>query len=179
MDTKRNPHPKKEEADLLPALDDEKVVAEYTQEEAQKVLEKLGIQDGNISEGAEIKLVAVEHQQQAAFHQGPLPPPGMLAEYDSALPGCAERVVSMAEKEQSHRHTWEEGDLELASKEILRGQAYGFTTLLICIIIAAFFAINGNNIAAALFLTATVIGSATSFIVGRFSNNKKELPKKG
>jgi uncharacterized membrane protein len=34
---------------------------------------------------------------------GPLPPPVLLGEYEEALPGLAERIVSMAENEGSHR----------------------------------------------------------------------------
>lgn len=35
---------------------------------------------------------------------GPIPPPSMLAGYEKALPGGADRIVSMAESQQSHRH---------------------------------------------------------------------------
>lgn len=37
-------------------------------------------------------------------HSGPLPSPEMYAEYESAHPGSAERILQMAEKEQAHRH---------------------------------------------------------------------------
>jgi uncharacterized membrane protein len=36
---------------------------------------------------------------------GPLPSPEVLAHYDIALPGTAERIVRMAEREQEFRHT--------------------------------------------------------------------------
>lgn len=35
--------------------------------------------------------------------RGPLPPPDMLAEYEKIQPGFADRIVSMAEKQQNHR----------------------------------------------------------------------------
>jgi len=35
---------------------------------------------------------------------GPLPPPELFAEYDRVLPGSAERILAMAEREQKHRH---------------------------------------------------------------------------
>jgi len=35
---------------------------------------------------------------------GPLPPPEFFAEYNRILPGSAERILAMAEREQAHRH---------------------------------------------------------------------------
>lgn len=34
---------------------------------------------------------------------GPLPPPQILGQYDEVLPGAAERILRMAEKQQDHR----------------------------------------------------------------------------
>lgn len=44
---------------------------------------------------------------QGTVFQGPLPPPEILAGYDKVLPGAANRIISMAEKNQSHRHSLE------------------------------------------------------------------------
>jgi uncharacterized membrane protein len=35
---------------------------------------------------------------------GPIPPPQILGDYDKVQPGFAERIIAMAEREQSHRH---------------------------------------------------------------------------
>lgn len=40
---------------------------------------------------------------QSAMYAGPLPPPQMLREYENILPGMANRIMSMAEKEQGIR----------------------------------------------------------------------------
>lgn len=37
-------------------------------------------------------------------YRGPLPPPAMLNDYNSVLPGLAARIVQMAENEQNHAH---------------------------------------------------------------------------
>jgi uncharacterized membrane protein len=44
---------------------------------------------------------------EAREFSGPLPPPEMLAEYERALPGCAERIVKMVETEGDHRRECE------------------------------------------------------------------------
>lgn len=40
-----------------------------------------------------------------ASYRGPLPPPQMLDDYNAVLPGLAERIVSMAERDQAHSHS--------------------------------------------------------------------------
>jgi len=39
----------------------------------------------------------------ASSFVGPLPPPEALAKYNEALPGAAERIVAMAERQSAHR----------------------------------------------------------------------------
>lgn len=46
---------------------------------------------------------ALERVEVAQF-SGPLPPPGVLANYDQVIPGAAERIFRMAESEQENRH---------------------------------------------------------------------------
>ena len=55
------------------------------------------------------------------YHAGPLPPPETLKEYNEILPDAAERIFSMAEKEQEHHHTTE---IKLVDHEIKK-QAKG------------------------------------------------------
>ena len=55
---------------------------------------------------------------------GPLPPPSMLGQYDSVQNGFADRIVSMAESEQSHRQSLENVSVEAAIKTESRGQNY-------------------------------------------------------
>lgn len=44
---------------------------------------------------------------QGTLFQGPLPHPEILAGYDQVLPGAADRIITMAEKNQAHRHALE------------------------------------------------------------------------
>lgn len=41
---------------------------------------------------------------QSSHYSGPLPMPEDLEKYDKVVPGAAERIISMAEKEMKHRH---------------------------------------------------------------------------
>jgi len=42
---------------------------------------------------------------------GPLPPPEAFEKYDLIVPGAAERILTIAESEQRHRHGWEDNHL--------------------------------------------------------------------
>ena len=53
--------------------------------------------------GGEADPERVQEVIEAAMYSGPLPPPSMLRNYNEALPGLADRIVSMVEKEQSIR----------------------------------------------------------------------------
>lgn len=51
----------------------------------------------------ETKSFLIERERLTTF-SGPLPDPDSFAKYESILPGSAERILKMAEKEQSARH---------------------------------------------------------------------------
>ena len=42
--------------------------------------------------------------QVSASWSGPIPPPGDIERYEAVLPGATDRILTMAEKAQSHRH---------------------------------------------------------------------------
>lgn len=65
----------------------------------------------------------------AAFH-GPLPPPSIMREYDDVVPGAAERIIDMAEKEQAHRHSWEQRALSADRWYSMAGLLAGWSTAL-------------------------------------------------
>ena len=60
--------------------------------------------------------------QEMTRHSGPLPAPETFSAYDKVLPGAAERILTMAEKAQSHRHEMERTHLKLSAKMVARGQ---------------------------------------------------------
>lgn len=57
---------------------------------------------------------------------GPLPPPDTLAQYERISPGFADRIVSMAEKEQVNRHGQEGDRWALQDRLLTRGQIFAF-----------------------------------------------------
>lgn len=90
--------------------------------------------------------IVVRHERSArsVHFSGPLPPASELNAYEEALPGLAERIVAMAEKEQDAR-LQAERDVLLENKKMLdlaaRGQWFVFVLVgasLLCGTICAF-----------------------------------------
>lgn len=56
----------------------------------------------------------------------PLPHPEILEGYDYVIEGSAERILTMFEREQMHRHEWEARALKIHSLSTILGQILGF-----------------------------------------------------
>jgi len=83
-----------------------------------------------MSAGQSAPVVMGEIREQKSFHSGPLPPPEILKKYNEAVPNGAERIMTMAEKEQKHVHTME----SIAAILVTIGQFGGFIMCMAAII---------------------------------------------
>lgn len=108
------------------------------------------------------------------MHFGPLPSPEMLKEYDAVLPGGAERIFAMAEKEQSARLKYNHGALSGEINLDRRGQWMGFSIAIIILAMAAVFAWKGNTTFAGTLVAIDLIGLVSVFVLGRRSNKNDE-----
>ena len=105
---------------------------------------------------------------------GPLPTPDILLGYDEVLPGAAERIMRMAEKEQA----MVEGDrasarevegiaVRAAAADNRRGQVFGFLVALAAFGTAGFLGYLGYGTPAAIGGGGTVVALVTVFVTGR------------
>jgi uncharacterized membrane protein len=106
-------------------------------------------------------------------HSGPLPPPDDFIIYESALPGSAERILAMAEKEQSHRH---EIDRQISRSDVRehrrigRGQLFGLLVVICCCLVAAFAIYHQQPVVASVVMGTTIVALAGVFAAGRIAN---------
>jgi uncharacterized membrane protein len=107
------------------------------------------------------KIMAQEH------FSGPLPHPKHLIEYDAILPGAAERILTMAEKAQTHSAEMDRLIVQAQIDDQKRGMNYGLIALLVILALAAVFGYLDRPIIAGLFLGAAVLGSIPVFVNGR------------
>ena len=106
---------------------------------------------------------------EAAAFTGPLPPPSMFGQYESVLKGGAERIMTMAEQEQSHRIHWETTALEASARDATRGQWLGFVVSIVCIASAVSLAMSGHELVAAILAGTSVVSLVGRFVEGRSS----------
>ncbi len=69
---------------------------------------------------------AIEQRFEGRFFSGPLPPSDELKKYAEISPQFPDRIFSMAEKEQEHRHRLEERRLGAQIRITGAGQVFGF-----------------------------------------------------
>lgn len=60
------------------------------------------------------------------FYIGPIPPAAELQKYENIQPGFADRILTMAEKQETHRQKLETKMLEEGIKSERIGQIFGF-----------------------------------------------------
>lgn len=80
-----------------------------------------------VAQGRPVSVITAETHIQNHEFSGPIPPPDLLKAYRDVVPDGADRIIRMAEKEQSHRHSIESRIVEIRSRGELLGQIFGFT----------------------------------------------------
>lgn len=101
--------------------------------------------------------------ESAAF-SGPQLPPTMYRCYDEVLPGSAERILRMAEKEQDHRIGWEGEALHRASQRGHLSLWLGFLIAVFALVTSASLAMNGHDLVAGVIGCSGIAGAAAGFI---------------
>ena len=109
------------------------------------------------------------------------PPPKYLQEYENISPGFADRIISMAEAEASHRHKIEnkvlDADIEISRREFAErriGQLCGLLIGVVALGAGTYTAINGHPISGGIIGTGGVVALVTAFIYGRVSESQQE-----
>lgn len=117
--------------------------------------------------------------QVTKMHSGPLPDPETLAEYNRIHPEAAERIISMAEKEQNHRHRCDEEHQKLQSSAVsknfwlkLVGQFFGLSSVVFVIYLAIKIVDAGHPGIAATVATGVLAALASVFVFGQKYKNK-------
>lgn len=107
------------------------------------------------------------------MYSGPIPPPEALARYEEIQPGAADRILTMAEKQQEHRMALETKAIGGQVDQSKRGQLFGFILVFVCIAVAVFFAVYfGMTAFAVTFLCVTMVSVVGLFVTGKMAVQK-------
>ena len=90
----------------------------------------------------------------------PLPSSEELKQYENILPGSAERILSMAERQSEHRQFLEKRD----SQDQHLGIVFAFTLALAALVAGCVVVLNGHPIPGSLFGLSGVGGIVATFI---------------
>lgn len=115
---------------------------------------------------------AVRQIIQATSHSGWLPPPSVLAEYNSVVPGLAERIIRMPEREQEHRHRVVEGHAQEDTRLKRRGQLFALASVVMLLSLAALLAFLGEPAWAGRIAIFGLVGVVGIFITGQWAEFK-------
>lgn len=111
-------------------------------------------------------VVRLSRVMMSEMFSGPIAHPRHLREYEEILPGSAERIVSMAEKAQSHNQSMETKIVNGSIRTSQHAMYLGFVALIILIGGAIYAGMNGNNILAGLLLAGAAFSGAATLIRG-------------
>ena len=109
------------------------------------------------------------------LYVGPLPHPQILAHYENVHPGAADRIITMAENQASHRQTMENLVVKSTVGDSRLGVWLAFILVILVIVGGVLVAIFGNSVAGVAICVSGVGGIVGSFIYGtRANRNIKE-----
>lgn len=108
---------------------------------------------------------------------GPLPPPNVLRGYNEIIPGAAERILAMAERQQSHRLRLESEVVEGNCESQKRGLNFGFVLAMTVILGGLFLIYKGKDITGIIAVVAALGSLVGLFIYGK-QKQSKELQSK-
>jgi uncharacterized membrane protein len=113
----------------------------------------------------------------SASYSGPLPPAEQMRAYEEVLPGSADRLLTMAEEQQKHRHHLEKTTVEGASKRAQQGLWLGFVISLVVLGLGTAVILLGYPAAGAAIMSVDVVALAGVFVYGRREQRKERETK--
>ena len=112
------------------------------------------------------------------YYSGPLPLPEIMKGYNEIIPGSAERILAMTEKEQSHRHELETQMVDAEIKDGKRGMIFAFvlsfSAIAAAVIIATVSPANYGALAGAILGASGFWGVTRAMILRSKNDNNKD-----
>lgn len=101
----------------------------------------------------------------------------MLAEYNRIFPGCAERILAMAESQTTHRQELEKAVVHGNIADARRGQNYAFALGLVAIVGGIGLIAFGRQVEGLVAIIGALVTLAGIFVWGRTRQEKERQRK--
>jgi uncharacterized membrane protein len=131
------------------------------------------IEDPTLSAEVKEKVVSIimSVRRMSSF-SGPLPSPESVAEYNRHIPNGADRIMSMAEQQQSHRMQIEKTAVTRQFNQSSTGQWMGFIIGIVVVLIAAYLGVNGERVLAGILGGGDLVALVAVFVLGKRESSK-------
>lgn len=114
----------------------------------------------------------------AYSYSGPLPPPEALLKYQQVFPGCAERIVKMAEEQSAHRQRLESSRMEATNRTERLGQVFGFTISMTAILVGGVLIYVGKNAWGITSILGSLGVLVATFVAGKVTQGRERAEKR-
>ena len=104
---------------------------------------------------------------------GPLPPPNILRGYEEIVPGAAERIINLLEKQSTHRMGLEDFTVKADASRANRGLFAGVAVTLSFGVGAVYLIASGHDIAGTFLGTIDLASLVGTFIYGTKSRREE------
>jgi len=115
----------------------------------------------------------------SAEFAGPIPHPAILEQYDRVVPGSAERILAMAERQSAHRIELEGCVIRSDIRKSERGQWFGLIVALSGLAAAVALGIAGHGVAGGIIGSVDLVALVGIFVYGRKQKTKTLAQAKG
>lgn len=105
-------------------------------------------------------------------YSGPIPPPKFLSQFEEIVPGSAERILAMAERQSAHRQSLESIVIPDQLSQSSRGQTFAFILSILAIIAACFLGYIGQTVVASIIGGGTIVSLVYAFVLGKKKADK-------
>jgi uncharacterized membrane protein len=153
-------------ADKMDESEDDNII-EPISKEATEILEELPAKEREVAERA-------IHLALQYSYRGPIPHPSIITPWEEILPGSADRILKMAEKEQANQH---DGRMKRLNADILYerlGLATAFSIAVITICGALYVIIIGKDATGLNILLGSLAALVGLFIAARWNKRSAE-----
>jgi uncharacterized membrane protein len=110
-------------------------------------------------------------------YQGPIPAPDDFARFEDILPGSADRIMTLTERQTDHRMRLESSVVASQQAQSARGQWFAFLIGLYGITAGAYVALQGHDWVGGGIAGTTVISLVYTFVTGKRAQ-RKDLSEK-
>ena len=80
--------------------------------------------------------IILAHAEVVASWDAPLPPPAAFQMYENTLPGAADRILQIAERQQIHQHNLETADLATTNRIVTGDSRRSYLGIILAFVLA-------------------------------------------